>query len=206
MTIKQLIFEADLDEEAKTVSDMKSLGLALHVVTPGYGYKFVLYSPEKMVSSYKKYVETGNKNVMKDAVFGTITANHEPSLGAVEIDTVAARNGFGPFMYDLLSTFGGWICRDTIGITNAAKRIWKYIYTNRKDYEKEHLPRDRWINRNPNNFLNYKYRLTVPVDYQELKHVDEQFIEEFQKIMEYEDDATKLIRWAGSQFFDSVYN
>jgi len=217
--IKQLIFEGDLEEAAKSVQEIEQQNLALFVYKGSTRMKAVLYSPEqvkKVFDTYPVFTDHESRrkaiqDIRRGVVFGVFTANYESPIDAYEVDTVAAEHSYGPFMYDLLSSLGGWIVRDTVGITNAAKKIWTYIFTKRNDWDREFLPEDyretlpRKGNKSnrKNNPLNYKYKIQIPVPVENLMKKHNSFVS---SINEPAKEVENTISAFGSLYFEKMYS
>ena len=225
MKIKELIFESDLEEAATSIQEVESQKLALYVLRTGSRLKAVLYSPEQA----KKIIETTSvledpeerRHVMQTMrlrrsggggglVYGVFTANYESRIEAFEIDTMAAKNSYGPLMYDILSSIGGWIVRDTVGISDAAKKVWTYMFTKRTDWDKEFLPEDFRVNNyktggknnRKDNPLNYKYKIQSPVSINTLTNTHKSFLTSFKADPK---EIENVISAFGSVFFEIMY-
>lgn len=210
MGIKKLIFEGDLEEVATTVDEASTQNLAFYLKKTAYGYKGVLYSTGEMWRFFQELPKeavnidrSDAQNFRGKVVYGTFTANFEPGINGYEIDTMAALNSYGPLMYDILSSYAGWIIRDTAGITNAAKKVWKYIFERRNDWEFEWAPEEFRVNNKKANPLNYKYRIKTPIRMTALLGAHKAFVNSVDRDPGMVEDS---IARFGSAFFDEMYD
>lgn len=210
MSIKKLIFEGDLEEVATTADEASTQNLAFYLKKTAYGYKGVLYSTGAMWRFFQELPKEATgieksdvQNFRGKVVYGTFTANFEPEIDGCEIDTMAALNSYGPLMYDILSSYAGWIIRDTSGVSPAARRVWQYIFQRRNDWEFQWAPEEFRVNNRKANPLNYKYRIKTPVRMDALLSAHKAFVKSLDRDPSVVEDT--LSRF-GSAFFEQMYD
>lgn len=206
MKIKRLIFEAlDLEEAAVSISQAESENLALLVIDTSYGCKMVLYDAsviDKMGPENWLH-KSGNRQKLTGIIIGVISANKEPEVGAYEIDISAAVKGYGPLLYDMLSSHVGFIISDRIEISKHAQRVWKYIMTNRSDWEHEWIEKAEYrvtsynMKKNP---LNYRYRILNKMNLSSLRNNHKAVKTRFDDV-----DVERIILFEGVRYFDFRY-
>jgi hypothetical protein len=137
--LNETLLEGDLEEAAKSVADAEASNLALSIQINGDFVSFQLYSPEAVFQELSK-IKTFPKHHLslapkiKNAIIGTMTIEK----GKVsKVISVAAEKGYGPLMYEIASSLGGWLTSD-IDVKPGAEAVWKRFY-DRKDVEKKFL-------------------------------------------------------------------
>lgn len=217
-SLKKLIFnnrlteKADLDEAAVSISQAQSENLSLWVNDTGFGTKMVLYDAsviDKM--GPENWIEKShNKQKLTGLVVGVISSNREPDVGAYEIDISAAEKGYGPLLYDMLSSHIGFIMADRTGISKDAQRVWKYIMTNRSDWEHEWIEDEQYrVNNSKKNPLNYKWRILSSINLSSLrannKVAESKIVEVYRQRGKDYNEFDRIISSEASRYFDFRY-
>lgn len=174
--IKHLIFEnspieilkevSELDEVAKSIQDASSAQLALSIVNSDYLFITLYEVPtvSKELSKAppgmsKKQIENYIQSFSSTAIMGQIVAS-KTNEGYL-INTVAAKEKYGPLLYEILSSIGGWIIPG-YDVSKEASAVWKKFYQ-RDDVEKQYtgIPRTPRV-------LGYRYQVKNKVKYSPL--------------------------------------
>lgn len=146
LLLKSFINEA-INEEARKVKDALSARLALAVI-PGDTKVFMLYDPEGFLALVKQQAIYWNSDNSKgkepnpvDAIYAVVMVdkNQFPQWGAKTIAATAAKEGYGPLLYDIAMDESGGLTPDRYSVSSSAKRVWQYYSNNRSDVEKKPL-------------------------------------------------------------------
>jgi len=185
--IEEMI-QKELDESAILSSTALDQGLAIYLSEEGGVTTIMLYDP-------KSY---GTDHIIR----GMIEIEKNFKCKAWTIVTSSAEKGYGPLMYDIAFSFAGndGMMSSRASVSDAARKIWNFNYTTRKDdFEIIRLPPDcKFIGRDSQEPLNYKYVLKHRVDYSGFLRAHEQFLdslhtnEQKRFFDELQDQATKF--------------
>lgn len=143
--LNETLLEGDLEEAAMSVVDAEASNLALSIQDNGDFVSFQLYSPEAVFQELSK-IKTFPKHHLslapkiKNAIIGTMTIERNSIFFSGKVSkviSVAAEKGYGPLMYEIASSLGGWLTSD-IDVKPRAEAVWKRFY-DRKDVQKKFL-------------------------------------------------------------------
>lgn len=108
---------------------------------------FILYDTEALKNAVDKNNSVAknadkiwlhSKPSIKKIIFGYIQISPPPrrprlQYGARSVIYSAAKNGYGPLMYDLVMAFSHGLTSDRTDVTKSAKSVWDYYKSNRSD-------------------------------------------------------------------------
>jgi hypothetical protein len=136
-----------LDEAAVPLDHAVNQGLALYSTKVSGVLTIMLYDP-KLAST-------------EQMVVGMIEITKVPGCGAWRVVTSVATRGYGPLLYDIAFSVAGdsGLMSGRAKVSDAAKRIWKFLATNRADeFEKIPLkPSCNFKEDDPTKILNHKF-------------------------------------------------
>jgi len=122
-------------EKAKSVNDILNEGLCLYVKQEPDEVLLFLYDPKKLTNeNFKKYKD------INDFVFNSIVGCSKMDKHSFypykcwAVSYMAAHKGYGILLYDVLLSIAGkkGLMPDRSSVSNAAKKVWEYYFTNRK--------------------------------------------------------------------------
>lgn len=149
-------------ESALTSSEAQDRKLALHWRKQGTGFTAIVYNPIEFNEILLGDVK--DKKLDDRFIKGVIRAYPLKHCEAYEISIAAALHGFGPLMYQILSSQVGWIVSDRIQISSDAERVWLWMFNHPESWEKQSLIEKNnkctyknGKDVNPKNPLNYRY-------------------------------------------------
>lgn len=136
-TLKEIYFfsennRIDMSEVAVTHEHDEAKNLAIFLVKQGGAFMAVVYSPIE----FDEYIVNPTDDRF---IKGMIRSYEDKSLKAYEVKIVAALRGYGPMLYQLLSSRIGWIVSDRKEVTDMAQNIWKWMYDHPESWMKEKL-------------------------------------------------------------------
>ncbi len=130
----QLVIEAAVD--AKSAA---TFGFALYKRARGNYVNYILYDPKTFKTCAKFFNDDEfYSNFAPKVIVGYVSTEiaQNKCNNATEIAASAARQGFGPLMYDIaMSDNVNGIYADRGGTSNAAQQVWKHYLLNRGDVE-----------------------------------------------------------------------
>jgi hypothetical protein len=143
-----------LIEGMRTIDDAQAVGLALFAGQEANAYQFILYDPGPLEAALEQLIkDVGPMNidvsVVTDALeetdgivgFIEIGMTDDPCYDAAQVNMVAAKQGWGPLMYDIaMSASREGLTADRENVSTDAERIWKQYATSRGDVSR--LPFD----------------------------------------------------------------
>lgn len=124
-------------EVAKTAIDAKGEGIALYIpVDEGDMTQAVLYKPNTLASILNSSIEGSIpldefslllSPYVRDSIVGAIRGESFDDVkeDVTFITRVASLHGYGPLLYDFMSTSRGWITPDPHKTSDAAMGVWK---------------------------------------------------------------------------------
>jgi hypothetical protein len=140
-------------------------GLALLVADTTYVLcvpRMVLDAVSEIDVEYFSPGTTANDVVASGAIVGAISLTARTGFDARAVGSVVARAGFGPLLYDIVLS-QGWIMADRNEVSIAAQRVWRRYYE-RADVDVRQIPDERLWYAADKPWLNWMYKLKVPVD------------------------------------------
>ena len=153
-----------MKEAAKSAKELRGEGLALFFKRNGKHLTAFLYDGNAVMKAFlKEYhlelkdFEVPGRTLSKAAkkeiageVWGSllysshtssqkvgramISGEWNSSCKAFEVKFAAAKNKYGPFMYDMAASTFGWIVSDRSSTSSAAKRIWGWMHSHPEAY------------------------------------------------------------------------
>jgi len=155
LTLKEVFLEdSEMNEVAVSPEEAESGNLAIFLVRQPGAFMAVIYNPNE----FDEYIT--NPGHDDRFIKGMIRSYKNEYCLAYEVKTVAALRGYGPMLYQLLSSRIGWIVSDRREVTEMAENIWKWMYNHPQVWMKEKLmevneaktPLDyryKWLKTNP---------------------------------------------------------
>lgn len=110
-------------------------------------------------------------NSYQSIIYGAIKANKVPECGYYEITLSVARSGFGPLMYDLMSSalYPNYIMSDRYSTSKEAQNIWNFLLNKRSgdsgDYEVKQITNTECHHQEfGHKHLDYVFKIKNPLD------------------------------------------
>jgi len=149
-TLKETFFFEDneISEVAVSPEEAETGKLAIFLVKQPGAFMAVIYSP----SEFDDYI--ANPGDDDRFIKGMIRSYDNKYCLAYEVKTAAALRGYGPMLYQLLSSRIGWIVSDRREVTDMASNIWKWMYDHPQVWMKEKLIEVK----EPKSPLDYRYK------------------------------------------------
>ena len=200
-------------EAANTVKDALSDDLAL-VVVAGDPKSFILYDPELLI----KIIEADEDDSRAyKAIYAVVMVNRDKEAsqwGAKTVNATAARDGYGPLLYDIAMDECGGLVSDRSSVSPRAKAVWRYYKDNREDVVKKPLD-DMEDPKSPpkvddteelhpggaKNPLNYAYFINRGPKTARLKANHAAYAKQFRRLGITQDRMS----WIAQEFFDRNY-
>lgn len=140
-----------LTEKAKSTKDARTSGIAMLFSF----HEIVLYDSTKTMKmllklqksfmgldSYERRARINRLRPLSIPIVAMMRVdqpNAEKNWNAAEIQMAAAKEGFGPLIYDIaMSKFGG-LTSDKVSVSRSAKKVWSYYKDNRLDVKAKPL-------------------------------------------------------------------
>lgn len=125
-----------LDEKAKTTSDAENDGLALYI-KKDEGIEFVLYEPTALLSVFDGSAHINGTDGPEDVIAGFLRISNvdfEMCDGSWVVTNSAARQGYGPLLYDIAMSFISpqFLTADRDSVSPEAEKVWRVYYARRR--------------------------------------------------------------------------
>lgn len=132
---EETIKEEILDEAARSVGDALNEGYALLIKDGGATKFIVLYEPNEFISLMNEQESIEPEYVVVGYI--AITSSYEKLCGGWVVSSIAARQGYGPLMYDIAMSVISpqLLTADRENVSKQARKVWNYMLTVRaNDY------------------------------------------------------------------------
>lgn len=197
-TLRTLIFETqDLEEAAISVDQASSRGLALYVESIR-NPAIILHEPNPK--------GTGTWVIAQvDASLTELTNVLNFPDEIVEISTLSAEKGFGPLMYELLSSAYGWIMADRETVSGQARSVWKKMM-DRPDWERVWIESARYQHdSNRDNPLNYLWKIKTPLNFSRLVENHKRWLSDEIDFGRDKEHVIRQLRMSAHSFFNKKW-
>lgn len=217
------VVDETMIEMAKEPHEAEAGGFALSIVNNGPNMYLVLYQPVALEKICSEIVQQPDHLKFDDKLDAVLYMNPNPVVGFIRmkkdncgwiIQNSAANKGYGPMMYDIAFSYAGkqGIIPDRDSVSKAARAIWRYYMTNRKNefrvYPLSHRdPCVAYQDEDDSWFLDVRYIMRNPDPSKAAKLLakGKQTLQKIDQTSEGKLQADMILRTLASSFFDQMY-
>ena len=170
-----------IDEMAISSSQAEESGLALVIYPRNEDVDIILFKPEVFKEEYQPYTMKVIHHMDSKSVVGAIFLEPREQCNSWVVGASAAEKGYGPLLYDIAFSYAGntGLSSDRSSVSPSAKNIWKHNFTTRRDeFDIDYHTNPKCLSRSGEEYLDYKYTLKSPINYNSLLQKGNQCMEE----------------------------